>query len=373
MPESTLFRSGLDESGYPIEVMEPRLIDDRMGGEPLYYLEQPKGILMRIADQVKKCVGFVGIRDGAGIRYGGTVFFVKIRDENLRFVYMVTAKHVAEAVEGSDCVIRVNDKRGKCVTIEASGIKWWYHPTESATVDSAVRPFRHQGNEHLDVMTLVDTIFATPELIEEYEIGIGDEVYITGLFTRITKTEKNQPLVRTGNIAMMPDEKIEFPSLGPIDAYIIEARSIGGLSGCPVFARQTVSTPIVEEPDGPPIGKFKRLYGGGSVYLLGSMIGHWQVPRDFDPTLSEAVNMGLSAIVPTYKILEVINQPELIEMRRLAKEDEKKRAALTTVLDSSLTQTTAEGLEIPVPSENQFFTDLEKASRKIQPKPEASS
>jgi len=344
-----------------------------MGGEPLYYLEQPKGILMRISDQVKKCVGFVGIRDGAGIRYGGTVFFVKLRDENLRFVYMVTAKHVAEAVEGSDCIIRVNDKQGKCLTIEASGIKWWYHPTESATVDSAVRPFWYPGNEHLDVMTLVDTIFATPQIIEEHEIGIGDEVYITGLFTRITETAKNQPLVRTGNIAMMPDEKIDFPSLGLIDAYIIEARSIGGLSGCPVFVRQTVSTPLVEEPDGPPIGNFKRIAGGGSVYLLGSMIGHWQVPKDFDPTLREAVNMGLSAVVPIYKILEVVNHPELMEMRRLAEELKRKRATLTTVLDTSLTQATAEGLEIPVPSENQFFRDLEKASRKIEPKPKASS
>ena len=345
-----------------------RLIDDRMGGEPLYYLEQPKGILMRISDLVRKCVGFVGIREGAEIRYGGTVFFIKILEDNLTFSYMVTAKHVAEKLEGSDCVIRINPRQGRSTPLEASGLKWWCHPTESAIVDSAVRPFLYPGHEHLDVMTISHTMFATPEVIEEYEIGIGDEVYIAGLFTKVTETARNQPVLRTGNIAMMPDEKIDFSSIGLIDAYLIETRSIGGLSGCPVFARQTVSAPLAEEPNGPPVGKFKRLYGGGSSYLLGSMIGHWEIPEDFDPALSEAVNMGLSAIVPLYKILEVINHPELVAMRNVVKETARKNRLKTTVLDTAFAksdaQKTPKGAEIPIPTEDQFLDDLKKASRK---------
>ncbi len=59
-----------------------RRIDDRMGGEPLYYLSQPKGILMRISDTVKRCVGFVGIREGSHIKYGGTVFLVRVNEES---------------------------------------------------------------------------------------------------------------------------------------------------------------------------------------------------------------------------------------------------------------------------------------------------
>jgi|ERR1039458_2576825 hypothetical protein len=345
-----------------------RLVDDRMGSESLYYLSQPKGILMRISDVVRQCVGFVGIRQGIEVKYGGTVFFVKILDDNLRFSYMVTAKHIAEDMDGSDCFIRINNRQGSSINLEASGEKWWYHPTESATVDSAVRPFLYPGHDLYDVITIGHTMFATPEIIQEYEIGIGDEVYIAGLFTKVTETSRNQPVLRTGNIAMMPDEKIDFPSIGLIDAYLIEARSIGGLSGCPVFARHTVSTPLAEEPNGPPIGRFKRLYGGGSSYLLGSMIGHWQIPKYSDPILSGAVNMGLSAIVPLYKILEVINHPELVEMRKLAKEHLRRKLAAATSLDTAFahekTQRTTEGLEIPVPTGDQFLRDLEKASRK---------
>jgi hypothetical protein len=349
-----------------------------MGGEPLYYLSQPKGILMRISDVVKRCVGFVGIRTNSHIEWGGTVFFVRLNEKaplhgdatfSSSFPYMVTAKHIADKLDGSDCVIRMNNKQGRCVEFEVMGLKWWSHPSESG-VDSAVAPFAPPKELDLHVATISDTLFATPELIEKYEIGVGDEVYIAGLFSRVTKTVKNQPVVRTGNIAMMPDEKIHFSKFGMIDAYLIETKSFGGLSGCPVFVRHTVSTPLTQEPGGPPIGKFKRLYGGGSSYLLGSLIGRWVVPKkkDFDTTLSEALNVGISAVVPLYKILEVLNHPELIEMRKAEMEAEKKKMFADTVLDSGFAdgdeQTTAKGLKIPTPSQDQVLKDLRKASRK---------
>jgi hypothetical protein len=351
-----------------------------MGGVPLYYLSQPKGILMRISDHVKKCVGFVGDRDGPNIRYRGTVFFVSVAERAplrgeatfaWKFCYIVTAKHVVEALDCSDCVIRMNDKQGRSVVFEASGIKWFYHPTD-ATVDCAAALFAPPKDLNLHIGTISDTLFATPQLIDEYEIGVGDEVYVAGLFTRITETAKNQPVVRTGHIAMMPDEKIEFSRLGLIDAYLIETKSFGGLSGCPVFVRHTVSTPITQESEGPPVGRLKRLYGGGSSYLLGSMIGHWVLPEGPDPALSEALNFGISAVVPMYKILEVMNHPELKAMRKAEMEEEKKKILAGTVLDSALdsalddgeTQTTGEGLKIAVPSEDQFLSDLKKASRK---------
>jgi hypothetical protein len=348
-----------------------------MGGEPLYYLSQPKGILMRISDLVKRCVGFVGIREGSRIRYGGTVFLVRINEESqirgdvkfgTQFIYMVTAKHVAEKLNGSDCVIRLNNRQGRSVIFEVSGIKWWYHPTESASVDSAVALFAPPKELNIDAATISDSLFATPEVISEYEIGIGDEVYVAGLFTRVTETVKNQPVIRTGNVFMMPDEKIDFGTIGLIDAYLIETKSFGGLSGCPVFVRHTVSAPLTQERDGPPIGKFGRLYGGGSSYLLGSMIGHWIVPEGTDPEIAEALNVGVAAVVPMYKIQEVLNHPELVEMRKAETEAEKKKMFATTVLDSAFDdgkeQTTAKGLKIPIPSEDQVLSDLRKASRK---------
>ena len=46
----------------------------------------------------------------------------------------------------------------------------------------------------------------------------------------------NLPIVRLGAIAAMPGEYIKT-DWGCLRAYLIEARSIGGLSGSPVFIR----------------------------------------------------------------------------------------------------------------------------------------
>ena len=46
--------------------------------------------------------------------------------------------------------------------------------------------------------------------------------------------------MRMGNVALMAGEPIPAHDYN-MDAHLIEARSIGGLSGSPAFVRQTVS------------------------------------------------------------------------------------------------------------------------------------
>jgi hypothetical protein len=111
-----------------------------------------------------------------------------------------------------------------------------------------------------------------------------------------------------GNIAMMPDEVIPT-ELGDMEAYLVEARSIGGLSGSPAFVRKTVP------------------FGIGSFYLLGLMHGHWDLPAKskndllMNDDLLGKVNMGIAIVVPAKKILEVLNHPELVKMREQQEKD----------------------------------------------------
>ena len=42
------------------------------------------------------------------------------------------------------------------------------------------------------------------------------------------------PILRMGNLAAYPQERVQVEGV-EMDAYLIEARSIGGLSGSPVF------------------------------------------------------------------------------------------------------------------------------------------
>jgi len=221
----------------------------------------------------------------------------------MSYVYLVTAKHVAEALANKPFLIRINDKKGSCGYVKADGIVWFYHPTDKS-IDVAVIPYA-PPHELFDCKQISTDAFLSDEIIQRKRIGTGDEVFIVGLFAPATGSKRNQPIVRMGNIAMMPDEPIPS-SMGDIDAYLIEARSIGGLSGSPAFVRETV-----------PIGL-------GSFYLMGLMHGHWDIPPEKKNDLLDVndilgtVNMGIAIVIPAKKILEVLNQPKLVELREKA-------------------------------------------------------
>jgi hypothetical protein len=140
-------------------------------------------------------------------------------------------------------------------------------------------------------------------------IGIGDQVFIAGLFSQVQSTSQNIPIVRSGNIAMVPNERIPFGTAGMIDAILIESRSIGGLSGSPVFVHEALSLEVVNAS-----GKH-QLRGVGDFFLLGVMVGHWDLPPESSFLLREAVNMGISIVVPAEKILDILNRPEMVRYR----------------------------------------------------------
>jgi hypothetical protein len=101
--------------------------------------------------------------------------------------------------------------------------------------------------------------------------------------------------------------------------YLLEARSLGGLSGSPAFAITTSTINISDARTGEP----GQLTGLGTCYLLGLMNGHWllreresndveiQSVRDVEGSIAT----GISVVVPAQKILEVLRHPELEALR----------------------------------------------------------
>ena len=266
---------------------------------------------MRVPDEVLKCVVFVGLlpvpsNDQKPFHFIGTAFFISMPSgkEGTRFVYLITAKHVAEKLAHKQFLLRMNNKRGSSDFAIGDGAEWFTHPSDDS-VDVAVLPYAPSLDE-FDYKTIGVETFLTDDVIRVKNIGVGDEVFITGLFAHVCGFRRNLPIMRIGNIAMMPDEAIPTKDFGNIDACLVEARSIGGLSGSPVFVRETV-----------PVGI-------GSFYLLGLMHGHWEISanRKNDLLGDElgSVNMGIAIVIPAKKIMEVLNHPDLIEKRRKANE-----------------------------------------------------
>jgi hypothetical protein len=281
---------------------------------------------MIFPDEMRKCVAFIGyqLADG-GTRFAGTGFFVArpvIEGAQLgrgsvhtSFAYLLTAKHVIDSVRDkglSEVLVRLNFRDGKAGWVRTPIGLWLTHPTESSTVDVAMINAAGFEPANLDHGVFPIAGFATKDRVELEQIGLGEETIIVGLFNPHHGSAKNIPIVRIGNIAAMPEEKVST-ELGDIDAYLVEARSIGGLSGSPVF----VNMGIMRDRGG--VLEIEKIVDGrravSAIYLLGMVHGHFDDKKN-------SVNMGIGIIVPASKILEVINQEAVLKEEKEMRERE---------------------------------------------------
>lgn len=271
--------------------------------------------MIRIPDSVKKCVAFIGTELDGKRRYCGTGFFVTVSSKvfpEAKFLFLVTAKHVVAEITGNKFFVRVNLKDGQAADFNGLGNeKWWFHPDESKACDVAVFNLRipPEVSSQLDFAQLPIETCLDDGKIKTLEIGEGDDVFAVGLFAHHHGTKKNNPIIRTGNIAMMPDEPVPTSKFGDMEVYLIESRSIGGLSGSPVFVlKQTVTN--------------------WAIHLLGLIHGHWDVDTNaiIDTHTSDksgikaGVNVGIAMVAPAKKIVETICQQPLADMWAKAEE-----------------------------------------------------
>ena len=275
---------------------------------------------MRVTTNVTKTVAFVGYRSSdGGFVPQGTAFFVMThsRPDNSGFLHLVTAQHVIRDIQAKSEIValRINDKSGKYFMGWIPLEQWHYHPDAARYVDVAVAPcqFPSEANADWSCIGLPEQ-FATDEVLTKYSIGPGDDVFLTGYFSSFPGERKNIPIVRMGNIAAMPDEPLTTRGGVPMNGYLIEARSIGGLSGSPVFV-QMAPWRIVD-------GTVSQ-FTGMTHYLLGLVHGHYDVAANSpaeqakkDTEKAERINVGIGVVVPVKDIWETIMQPELEEGRQ---------------------------------------------------------
>lgn len=291
--------------------------DRRIGGVLRLYLSEKRDDSMLVPPEVRECVAFLCCRTQNRVFPAGTGFFMSMpaQDESITFVYIITARHVIEGIArkslDNKVLLRLNRRAGDTNLIETDVPDWRFHPIDSSAdvaalayaPDTAVYKYR----------ALPKSMLVTRELIEEHSIGPGDEVFFPGLFVNHVGHLRNLPLVRIGNIAAMPEERVNTAD-GPIDAYLVEARSIGGLSGSPVLVHLL-------------LGRGGSIdLGQARFYLLGLMHGHFDSPlTEADEPIerenqTERVNMGIAIVVPSEKIAEVLDHPHFILGRQMTEE-----------------------------------------------------
>lgn len=263
---------------------------------------------MKIPEGIKTCVAFLGLQMAdKSFRMAGSVYFVGRDDTGSNLKYAVTAKHVIQGIKskGLDQVfIKLNMVDGTAKWFPTNIDDWKYHSdpnVDIATYMTGLKPVFDQKFYPLSGCM-------TNEIKNEHQIEEGDEVFITGLFKHHHGNIKNIPIVRVGNIASFPNEKIQTRH-HLMEGYLIEARSIGGLSGSPVYVNLGLHRHID--------GQIKQSNSGPIFFLLGMIYGHYdsktneidEAAEDIEG-VTDRVNTGIAIVTPISKLIEHLNEIE---------------------------------------------------------------
>lgn len=255
-----------------------------------------------------------------------TVFFVE-KPINAEFsqIYAITARHVIENIHRQTPIyIRVNNSDSSVECLKAEKENW----VLSDKIDVAIINFKKQSNH--DLKCIPYNMLATDELIKKESTGIGDEIFFVGLFSEHYGREHNLPVVRFGNISLMPSEKLSVrvakDMIIQVNGYLIEAMSWPGHSGSPVF----IYYPFDREPgksriaSSPPNGILKNadpLSGTEQFKLLGLVSAHYPIEQEvkMSETIPEEqkgqieAQSGMALVIPAQGIIDTLNELELLK------------------------------------------------------------
>jgi hypothetical protein len=314
----------------------------------------------------------------------GTAFRIGFTDEERSdqiWPYFVTARHCIEESSQDTIYVRINNEyRGELgyVDIPTRRDEWLIHGgADVAAIFLPLPSSERKGITYkitfvpLEVFVDFDIYKGYPlpeELIAKtggIRLGIGDDVFFTGLFVQRPGREQNLPIMRAGTLSRMPIEPIRFRRRGSsffdAQAYLVEARSWGGHSGSPAFWAYPV-TNLSKLPSGELASMQTWLVG-----LLGLVSGHDDILQEaeregdfgnFEGRIITKANSGIAIITPATAIKELLMRPDFEEDRKLRREKAKTNEPLPT-LDSDLSQDESTAF-----SKNDFEDALRRASRK---------
>jgi hypothetical protein len=292
---------------------------------------------MQIDPEIVGCVGFIGAPEAHGFVADGTCFFVRVVEEAEAFTYAVTARHLVRPTKfGKEILpldgivhIRISrkDKPPKiCETIRRD----WICPSDKHLDISIYSVDFRVWNADDDLLLSSlsawggNSILATPEAMKTVgDVSIGDEVFVPSLFTGHPGERTNIPVVRIGTVAAAPIESVRFGA-PTVPAYLIELRSLGGISGAPVFLHLEPTRPFRTMP----VRQGNQKDGWIVPYrVIGMVLGAYsgKYASDFvedpdDDALSIKVkdadfNAGISVVLPIQHVLDLINSEPVRAVR----------------------------------------------------------
>lgn len=282
---------------------------------------------MRLSEDVRKSVVFIGVGEGDDFEPCGTAFILSYKWRR----YLVTAHHVIEPLADAPFTIRVNRHEQDALCIPYDPIDEtearWITPSDRS-VDLAIMPFGHDLEaDGCDFRLVPDKMLLSAAAMKAEDIAVGNICYAVGLFRVHSGKKRNVPLVHTGNVALkagdepLPVKDWRAPEGAKADALQMEAHlaemlSLEGLSGSPVFVRPAVAL------DGTIGGQvvLSALAAENDLFLLGVWQGAWS--GDPDPLLARQAGkfkapIGVGVVTPAQQLIDLLESEAAIAERTI--------------------------------------------------------
>lgn len=283
----------------------------------------------RIADEFLECVVYLypdAPSAAAGMRAGGSGFLVGVQIEDglehldLWVPFAVSNRHV---IKNGCTIVRVSMMDGGPADIlELDERSWLFHPDH----DLAIAPLDLVVGRHRVKLALWPQHFLTEQVVAQYRMGPGDECFMVSRFIAHDGRQRNTPSVRFGTIAQMPTERIRCDDGSEQESFLVEARSIAGHSGSPVFI-------WIPPYSGMATGRMSGSWTAGP-WLLGVDHCHlFSQERIYSRATGRPVNedwhvrgnTGMMGVVPAWRLAEMFKFPDITSLIAREKEEWLKK------------------------------------------------
>ena len=267
--------------------------------------------------------------------------------------FAVTNWHVA--CQGGASVIRLNKVEGGTDIIELGPEDWHFLPGK---YDVAATPLPLDEKVHSVSAVSTKQFYwpPKPHWGRDGVIGVGDDVFMIGLFVDHDGLSTNVPSARFGHISMLasPKATIKQPTGYTGESIVVDMHSRSGFSGSPVYVYRTFADDLDDNGffgRDIEVSRVRQGFGdswSGRLHIkptLFALLGiHWgQFPERWE--LKEKSKMlearrdliveggyvegmsGMTCVISAAHILEVLEMPVLKEIRERAEKVAASKAS----------------------------------------------
>jgi hypothetical protein len=255
----------------------------------------------RIADYILQCSVYLysslNKADRGAPCDGASGFLVSVparRADLSPHIYVVTNSHV---IENGARVISFNTSGGLRQPLELT--TGWYCAEEA---DLAVILLAEPKGIHSCIPL---EFFVTDNILDELDLGVGDEVFMVGRLIRDEEEVENNPVIRFGRIAcpLMP-----LVNIWGEEVFLAEYRSLGKASGSPVFLEFS--------------RRSRDSRGGKENYVEYLLLGvnrgstRYRMPVEGIEGDAVSIDSSISMVVPACKLKALLERGDVSEQRK---------------------------------------------------------